>query len=153
MCSSSIGRKNMQNHFGYKLVAVLDMNMLKLFKAEGLKITEEVGKFQLHENEERNVERHESLRGNKSGLSAFHDPHTSKKDIDLNGSSRAALDHINQIFVNDSAYKELYIIASSKLLGHLRQMINSKLKKLVTKEVNKDLINHSIKDIEKAIFA
>jgi protein required for attachment to host cells len=143
----------MQNHFGYKLVAVLDMNMLKLFKAEGLKITEEVGKFQLHENEERNVERHESLRGNKSGLSAFHDPHTSKKDIDLNGSSRAALDHINQIFVNDSAYKKLYIIASSKLLGHLRQMINSKLKKLVTKEVNKDLINHSIKDIEKAIFA
>lgn len=143
----------MQNHFGYKLVAVLDMNMLKLFKAEGLKITEEVGKFQLHENEERNVERHESLRGNKSGLSAFHDPHTSKKNIDLNGSSRAALDHINQIFVNDSAYKELYIIASSKLLGHLRQMINSKLKKLVTKEVNKDLINHSIKDIEKAIFA
>ena len=143
----------MQNHFGYKLVAVLDMNMLKLFKAEGLKITEEVGKFQLHENEERNVERHESLRGNKSGLSAFHDPHTSKKDIDLNGSSRAAIEHINQIFVSDSTYKELYIIASSKLLGHMRQMMNGNLKKLVTKEVNKDLIHHSTKDIEKAIFA
>ena len=143
----------MQNHFGYKLVAVLDMNTLKLFKAEGLKITEGVGKFQLHENEERNVERHESLRINRSGLSAFHDPHTSKKDIDLNGSSRAAIDHINQIFVSDSTYKELYIIASSKLLGHMRQMMNGNLKKLVTKEVNKDLIHHSTKDIEKAIFA
>jgi hypothetical protein len=129
------------------------MNTLKLFKAEGLKITEVVGKFQLHENEERNVERHESLKGNKSGLSAFHDPHTSKKDIDLSDSSRAAIDHINQIFVSDSAYKELYIIASSKLLGHMRQMINGNLKKLVTKEVNKDLINHTIMDIEKAIFA
>ena len=75
----------MQNYFGYKLVAVLDMNTLKLFKAEGLKITEGIGIFQLHENEERNVERHESLRINRSGLSAFHDPHTSKKDIDLFG--------------------------------------------------------------------
>ena len=28
---------NMQNNFGCKLVAVLDMNKLKLFKAEGLK--------------------------------------------------------------------------------------------------------------------
>ena len=143
----------MQNHFGYKLVAVLDMNTLKLFKAEGLKITEGVGIFQLHENEERNVERHESLRINRSGLSAFHDPHTSKKDIDLNGSSRAAIEHINQIFVSDSTYKELYIIASSKLLGHMRQMMNGNLKKLVNKEVNKDLIHHSTKDIEKAIFA
>lgn len=143
----------MQNHFGYKLVAVLDMNTLKLFKAEGLKITEEVGKFQLHKDEGRSVERHESLRGNKSGLSAFHDPHTSKKDIDLSDSSRAAIDHINHVFVSDSAYKELYIVASSKLMGHMRQMINGNLKKLVTKEINKDLINHSIKDIEKAIFS
>jgi protein required for attachment to host cells len=93
------------------------------------------------------------LRDNKSGLSEFHDPHTSKKDIDLHGSSRAAIEHINQIFVSDSTYKELYIIASSKLLGHMRQMMNGNLKKLVTKEVNKDLIHHSTKDIEKAIFA
>ena len=74
---------NMQNNFGCKLVAVLDMNKLKLFKAEGLKITEEVGQFQLHSEEKQSIERHESLRGNKSGLSAFHDPNTSKKDIDL----------------------------------------------------------------------
>ncbi len=143
----------MQNNFGYKLVAVLDMNRLKLFKAEGLKITEEVGQFQLHSDEGRSVERHESLRGSKSGLSAFHDPHTSKKDIDFSNSSRAAIDHINHLFANDSAYKELYIVASSKLLGAMRQMLNGNLKKRVTKEVNKDLINHSIKDIERAIFA
>lgn len=143
----------MPNSFGYKLVAVLDMNTLKLFKAEGLKITEEVGQFQLHSNEERIVERHESLRGSKSGLSAFHDPHTSKKDIDLSDSSRIAIDHISHLFASDSAYKELYVVASSKLLGHMRQMLSGNLKKLVTKEVNKDLINHSIKDIEKAIFA
>ena len=144
---------NMQNNFGCKLVAVLDMNKLKLFKAEGLKITEEVGQFQLHSEEKQSIERHESLRGNKSGLSAFHDPHTSKKDIDFSNSSRAAVDHINHLFASDLDYKELYIVASSKLLGHMRQMLHGNLKKRVTKEINKDLINHSIKDIEKAIFA
>jgi protein required for attachment to host cells len=143
----------MQNNFGYKAVAVLDMNKMKLFKAEGLKITEEIGQFHLHDEEKSHPDKHENLRDSRFGLSAFHDPHTSKKDIDLSDSSRIAIGHINHLFASDSSYKELYIVADSKLLGHIRQTLNGNLKKLVAKEVNKDLINHSIKDIEKALFA
>lgn len=143
----------MNNSFGLKVIAVLDVNTLKLFKGEGLKIVEEISQYQLHEKHAHDVQRHETLRGNKSGLSAFHDPHTSKKDIEYAEAVRISISYIEDLFASDSNYKELYIVASTKLLGHIRSLLNSNLKKKLAKEINKDLVHLNIKELEKAIFA
>lgn len=143
----------MDNHLGCKLVAVLDRNKLRLFKAEGLKISEEIEGLDLHNDDKEKSERVKNLRSDKTGISSFHDPHTSQKDIDLGHSAKVAIEHINYLITHDTKYKGLYIIADSKLLGHIRQTLNTNLKKLVVKEVSKDLISHNISDIEKALFA
>ncbi len=143
----------MNNSFGLKVIAVLDVNTLKLFKGDGLKIVEEIAQYQLHEKHTHDVQRHETLRGNKSGLSVFHDSHTSKKDIEYVEAVRASISHIEDLFASDNDYRELYIVASTKLLGHVRSLLNSNLKKKLAKEINKDLVHLNIKELEKAIFA
>ncbi len=143
----------MNNSFGLKVIAVLDVNTLKLFKGDGLKIVEEISQYQLHEKHTHDIQRHETLRGNKSGLSAFHDSHTSKKDIEYAEAVRVSISHIEDLFASDNDYKELYIVASTKLLGHVRSLLSSNLKKKLAKEINKDLVHLHIKELEKAIFA
>lgn len=143
----------MNNSFGLKVIAVLDVNTLKLFKGDGLKIVEEISQYQLHEKHVHDVQKHETLRGNKSGLSAFHDPHTSKKDIEYAEAVRESISHIEDLFTSDNDYRELYIVASTKLLGHMRSLLSSNLKKKLAKEINKDLVHLNIKELEKAIFA
>ena len=67
-------------------------------------------------------------------------------------SSRAAVAHISNTFLENSTFKELYVVTDSKMLGHFRQSLSNNLKKVVTKEIPKDLMNHNIADIEKALF-
>ncbi len=38
------------------------------------------------------------------------------------------------------------------MLGYIRQYLSSAIKKKIIKEVNKDLMHHSIDEIERAIF-
>ena len=142
----------MQNNLGSKLIAVIDINTLKLYKAQGLKITKEIGSFSIHSDSNHKSERHEGFHEKKSTPSSFYDPHTAPKDIEYQESSKAAIDHISKSFTNDSSFKELFIIANSKMLGYFRQSLNHNLKKVLTKEIKKDLINHSTADIEKAVF-
>lgn len=143
----------MTNSLGAKLIAVMDINNLKLFKAEGLKITGELGNYAIHSDANHKTERHEGFKGQKSGPSSFYDPHSSPKDIEYNESSKTAVKHINATFNSDPEFKEIYIVTDAKMLGHIRQEISGKLKEAVSKEVRKDLIHHKLADIEKAIFA
>ena len=59
---------------------------------------------------------------------------------------------LSKSLTNDSNFKELFVVADAKMLGHFRQSLNHNLKKVLTKEIKKDLINHSMADIEKAVF-
>ena len=51
----------MQNNFGLKLIAVMDINSLKLYKAQGLKIINEIGDFSIHSGNNHKTERHEGF--------------------------------------------------------------------------------------------
>lgn len=143
----------MQNNFGLKLIAVMDINSLKLYKAQGLKIINEIGDFSIHSGSNHKTERHEGFHEKKSTPPSFYDPHTSPKDIEYQESSKTAIDHINKAFANNSSFKELCVVANAKMLGHFRQSLSNNLKKVLSKEVQKDLINHTIEDIEQALFA
>ncbi|PCJ25236.1 MAG: hypothetical protein COA94_06525 [Rickettsiales bacterium] len=143
----------MRNDLGVKLIAVLDINSLKLYKAQGLKIIDEVGCFLIHSDVNHKTEKHEGFKGQKSTPSSFYDPHSSAKDIEYRESSKVAINHIKKIFASDREYKELFVVAEAKMLGHLRQYLTSGLKKCLNKEIKKDLIHHKMKDVEKAVFA
>ena len=143
----------MQNNFGLKLIAVMDINSLKLYKAQGLKIISEIGNFSILSSTNHKTGKHEGFNEKKSTQPSFYDPHTSPKDIEYQESSKTAIDHINRAFADNSSFKELCVVANAKMLGHFRQSLSSNLKKVLSKEVQKDLINHTVEDIEKALFA
>jgi protein required for attachment to host cells len=149
----------MQSNLGIKLIAVLDINTLKLYQARGLKITREIGKYHIHSDINHRPEKHEGTFHRGSGPSSSFDPHTAPKDIEYQESSRAAEEFIEAGIVSDSEYNELIIVADPKMLGFIKQDLNSKLKKIikvrqiVTREIKKDLVNHDIEAIEKAVFA
>lgn len=145
---------SLRKPLGKKLVAVLDINLLKLFKAEGLKIIESLGVYKIHSDTNHKESRNEGFNSKKGAQAAFFDPHTAPKDIEYMESSKAAVDCINKAINKDASVSELCLVTNSKMLGHIRQQCNKhkKLKKMLHKEVTKDLIHHEIIDIEKALF-
>lgn len=142
----------MQNGFGLKLIAVLDINTLKLYEAKGLKVTSEISRHFIHADTNHKPEGHQSLKQRRSNPTSSFEPHTAPKDIEHQESSRTACHLIEKTYHSKPDYKELIIVTDPKMLGYLRKTLNTNLKKAVTKEINKDLVNHDIEAIEKAIF-
>lgn len=142
----------MQNNLGSKFIIVSDINILKLFEAKGIKIVKQLESYQIHSDVDHREEKHDGYNKKKSTQGAFYDPHTQTKDIEYQESSRAAVQYIEKQLSNNNNYKEVIIVADAKMLGALRNNLTSSVSKLITKEINKDMVKHNIEDIEKAIF-
>lgn len=142
----------MQNNLGLKLIAVLDINTLKLYEAKGLKITKKIDNHLIHSDVNHRPESHQGLTQKRSLQGSAFDPHTAPKDIEHQESARTASSLIEKEYNTKPDYKELIIVSDPKMLGYLRKTLGTKMKRAVTKEVNKDLVNHDIEAIEKTIF-
>lgn len=143
----------MQTDLGHKLIAVMDISVLKLFTAQGLKITANVGVHDLKSGNDHREERQQSFHANKSGPSSYFDPHTDAKEIDLKDASKKASEIIENYVQKNSDCKEVIVAADAKMLGAIRGQIGGNSKKLVSKELSKDLTHLSIEAIEKSIFS
>ena len=142
----------MQNKLGLKLVAVLDINTLKLFEAKGLKITKPISNHHIHSDVDHHPESHQGLTQKRSSQGSAYDPHTAPKDIEHQESARTASNLIEKEYHTKPDYKELIIVSDPRMLGFLRKSLDTKIKRAVSKEVNKDLVNHDIEAIERTIF-
>lgn len=143
----------MQTDLGHKLIAVMDIHVLKLFTAEGLKIIGNVGVIDLKSGNDHREEKQQSFHGNKNGQGSHFDPHTDVKEIDLKDASKKAIENIESYVAKNGSCKEIIIVSDAKMLGSIRPQLSGNLQKLVSKELSKDLTHHSIESIEKFIFS
>ncbi|NRB10640.1 MAG: host attachment protein [Rickettsiaceae bacterium] len=141
----------MKNNLGLKLIAVINVNTLKLYEAQGLKITKQIGDFNIAADTDHRQEKHQGFTKKKSVPGSFFDPHTQTKQIEQQESSKEASNQIASIYNKNNEYKELIIVSEPQMLGFIRK--ENKLKDMITREVKKDLVNHDLSSIEKAIFA
>ena len=143
----------MKTDLGSKLVAVMDINILKLFEAQGLKIIKNVGNFDLSAGNHHGTAKRQGFNQKKSTPGSFFDPHSAPKDIDLKDAAKIASNHIEDKIQNHNEYNEVIIVSDAKMLGHIRQHFNNNLKKIISKEISKDMTHHNTGSIEKAIFS
>ena len=143
----------MQGDKNLKLIVVADINNLKLFTAQGLKIIGLLDSIIIASgvNHHKNT-KHDSLYQKKSAPGSCFEPHTSDKGIKYQESSHKISEHVHHIISANKDFKSLIVIADPKMLGYIRHNLSSAIKKKVIKEINKDLINHSIAEIEYAVF-
>lgn len=141
----------MHNDLGLKLVAVVDLNRLRLYEARGVKILKKLEQLSLALHKEH---RHEqgSYR-NFSGPSSAFEPHTSEKDLEHSKTAKIINQHLEKVVEQHNDYKEVVIAAEPKMLGHIRQHLSPNLKKLVTKEIAKDFVHQDMSAIEHSIFS
>jgi protein required for attachment to host cells len=142
----------MRNKLGSKLIAVLDINQLILFEAKGLKINKKIASFPIHSDTNHKTEKKEGFHGSSSCQSSFFDSHSEVKNIEYKESSKKAIFHIEEKLSADTKFSEIVLVSEAKMLGAMRSNLKNNLKKLVSKEVIKDLVNHSIAQIERAVF-
>ena len=142
----------MQGDKNLKLIVVADINNLKLFTAQGLKIIGFLDNIIIASGVNHKNTKHDSLYQKKSAPGSCFEPHTSDKGIKYQESSHKISEHVHRIISANKDFKSLIVIADPKMLGYIRQNLNKTLKKKVIKEINKDLINHSIDEIEYAVF-
>lgn len=137
-----------------KLIAITDSCHLKLYEAQGLKIIKGPTNVELpFTKHERSEKSHGSYDGASGHSVSASDPQTTPKEIDRQNAAKMICDYLDKLFEGKSAYKELIIAADPKMLGHLRKTIGKTLKKKVTIEISKDLLDESIESIEHAIFS
>ena len=127
----------MNNSFGFKLIAVLDINTLILFKAQGLQIIETIKRISIHSNINHKTEKHEGFKSQSKTQSSFYDPHSSPKDIEYIESSRTAAKEIESVISNDNSYKSLILVGNAKILSYTSKALSKKSKALILKKIQK----------------
>ena len=142
----------MSKNISNKLIAVLDIRILKLYEAEGVKILNMIMQHTIHSDVDHKQLKHEGFRKQKYGQPSFYDPHSIPKDLEYLESAQKATNYIKNFVVKNKAYNQLFLVANPKMLGYLRNTMDNNLKSLLVKEVKKDLVKHSIIDIEKIVF-
>ena len=141
----------MNSSFGLKMIAVLDQSRLRLYEAQGLKITKKIEELQISEHKE---PRHEKGSFHKASVpGSAYESHTSLKDIEHHNVAKLAVTHIDKILTHNHDYKELLIAAEPKTLGHVRSELTNHLKKILTKEIVKDLAHKEMSEIEQIFFS
>lgn len=144
----------MKNGTQLKLVAVIDSLHMMLYDAQGIKITGKPEEISLMpEEHHHHREKSQSHYQNKSNPGSLFEPHTSLKDIEHKEAARSVAKHLDKIMQIPHKYKELIIVAEPQMLGYVRQELNNNLKKMITKEVAKDLVHHKAEAIERAVFS
>lgn len=140
-----------------KLVLVTDINHLKLYEANGLKITNILLDSQISELITDGHDRHQHYQGHfsRSGGSPSHcqDLQEESKNNEREDTARFIIAYLEKLTQKWRDYKELIIVADPKNLGHLRHSFSKHLKALISKEVAKDLTHQDIQQIEKTVFA
>jgi len=137
-----------------KLIAVVDLNKLRLYEAQSIKITEQIEELPLavHKAHRHQQGAYQSGGGSAPTAGSAFEPHTSGKDLELLETAKIVASHLDKKVVQDHKYKELIVIADPKLLGHLKQKFSKNLKKVITKEIPKDFAHHEAEDIERCVF-
>ena len=133
-----------------KLIAIANLNKLRLFKAEGIKITTKLEEVPLEIHKEFSHER--GTYQKTSHPASSYDPHTSEADYQYNETAQIISKNISEE-LNEHNYGELMLAAPSKLLGHIRQHLNNKTKSMLSKELPKDLAHKSKAEIEEIFFS
>jgi protein required for attachment to host cells len=120
-----------------KLIAVIDSKQMMLYDAQGFKITTTKPLKLALDSEEHHHhrEKRQSLYQNKSTPGSLFEPHTSLKDIEHKEAARSVIKHLE------------------KIAGNVRQELKNGLKKMVTEEIAKDLVQHSADAVERAVFS
>ncbi len=142
----------MKGNSNLKLIAVLDSYHLKLYEANGLKITDGPKDIKLpfthHKESEKLRENHQK----NPGLGLGFEPRTMPEEIDQNDSAKLICQYLDKLFGDNSHYRELIIIVEPRMLGFIRENLSKNLKSKVTKEIHKDLVKEDIKSIELHVF-
>lgn len=144
----------MPNVIKLKLIAVIDSIRMILYEAKGLKIINKSYELSLTlEEHYHHREKKQSHYSNKSNPGSLFDPHTPTKVIEHNEAAKNAAKQLAKVIKQaQRKYKELIIIAEPQMLGRIRRELDNNLKKLITKEIAKDLTQHSQFVIEHTIF-
>lgn len=146
----------MNNNAALKLIAVIDSKQMMLYDAQGVKITNNKPlKLPLDLDEHHHHrEKRQSLYQNKSNPASLFEPHTSLKEIEHKEAARNVIKHLEKLVAsNQNKYKELIIVAEPQMLGSVRHELKNGLKKMVSKEIAKDLVQHNADAIERVVFS
>ncbi|BDU60707.1 hypothetical protein FLA4_11170 [Candidatus Rickettsia kotlanii] len=82
------------------------------------------------------------------------EPHTLLKDIAHKEIAKSIIKHLEKVITADQAkYKELIIVAEPQMLGCVRPKLKNGLKKMITKEIAKDVLQHSVDAVEQVVFS
>jgi protein required for attachment to host cells len=147
----------MQNKSQTSLVAVINSIKMFLYEAKNHKITKQLRVDMIVEEKHHHHNVHEKRDSGYEKMSSpgsMFAPHSDPRDIEHGEAAHAAVEILEKEFLGNGSgnYKELFIVAEPKILGYMRQIMSSNLKKAITKEVAKNLVNHEMGDIDKIIF-
>ena len=144
----------MENNLYMKLIVVANSIKLALYKAKGIKIIKDSEEFIVisEKHHHHNKDKIESHYQKKSAPRSLFEPHSSPKDIEYLEAAKKISEIIEQKINDDKNCKELIIVADPKLLGFIRQSTNNNIKKLVSKEMQKNLVDQDNNIIEKNVF-
>ena len=147
----------MQNKSQTSLVAVVNSIKMFLYEAKNHKITKQLRVDMIVEEKHHHHNTHERRDSGYAKMSSpgsMFAPHSDPKDVEYNEAAHAAVEILEKEFLINSSgnYKELFIVAEPKILGCMRQVMSSNLKKAVGKEISKNLVNHEMDYIDKIIF-
>ncbi len=140
-----------------KLIIVLNSFKAKILEANGLKVTKTLKELDYHKettHQHFNPPRHQGFTHRSSTQSHFFDPRSSALEIERQEFTKIITKKIQDILTsNPKHYGEVILVAEPKALGELNHSLGNHLKSLVTKQVSKDLVDHEIRDIERAVFS
>ena len=144
----------MENDLGIKLIAVISSVEMILYEAKGIKIIRELEElpivFEKHHHHKQ--EKTESHYQKKSTPGSLFEPHTVPKDIEYYEAAKKASEILEKKINNNLDYKRLIIVAEPKMLGYIRKSISDNLKKILYKEIAKNLLGQDIHAIEQSVF-
>ncbi|XVN42440.1 MAG: host attachment protein [Candidatus Rickettsia vulgarisii] len=135
------------------LIAVASNAKIILYVAKGIKITKTLQNIPIIlENHHKHTKK-DSLYQKKSAPGSLFEPHSSPKDLEHHEAAKQITNIIEKTINDNHDFKKLVIIAEPKMLGHIRQTINNNLKKIIIKEISKNLVDQDVHVIEQAVFS
>ncbi len=141
----------MTNDLGLKLIAVVDAHTLRAYEEKKKKITRKIEKVSIEFHKEHNHEQGSYQKG--SGPSSSFEPHSQEKTIEKEEAAKLAVINLDRIATEHHDYKELIIVAEPKMLGAIRHHLSPRLKKILSRELPKDLAHHDMAAIGQIVFA
>lgn len=144
----------METDFGITLIAVISSVEMILYEAKGIKILKELEKLPIvfekhHHHKQGKTESHYQKKTTQGSL---FEPHSAPKDIEYYEAAKKASEILEKKINNNLDYKRLIIVAEPKMLGYIRQSISNNLKKIIYKEITKNLVGQGIQDIQQSVF-